>query len=700
MERIIPKIYRFELHIFFDATMPRSEGEIRPYPVNERLRFLLDLLESAAQPFAVALPDGRIVACNTAFAKMTGYKKDELSKLSWDKDITPVEYRKLEARKIAELIYTKNPVRYDKSYIRKDGTLIPVELLVHVVFDEELHITFLYAFITDLSERKRTEIALKQANRALKALSRCDEAVVHATDERSLLDEICRIMVEEGGYRMAWIGYAETGGVKAVRPMAQMGYENGYLEKVNVRWDDSDRGCGPTGSAIKSGAPHIIHNVQTDASFKPWREDAKNRGYASVLGLPLTSEGMTFGALTVYSAMPDAFDPDEVSLLKELSDDLAYGIMSLRARSRQRLAEESLRLSESRYRAIVDDQTELICRMLPDGTITFVNGAFSRYFDVPAGSMPGQSIERYIGRKSWKRMAEMISGFTPASPVAKTERKVKKRNGETSWHSWVNRGLFDESGVLREIQSVGRDTTERKLAEEALLNAKAEAELYLDLMGHDINNLNQSAMGYLELALEVFNKKGKLEETEKQLVMKPLEALNNSSQLIENVRKLQRARSGDAGLKELDMGSLIKEIAARYSGSPGVAIHRRYSQKKAYTVVANELLGDVFANIMGNAIKHSQDNVNIAVDIDEVAGHYKVSIEDDGPGIADDQKDKLFQRGQRGQTKATGRGLGLYLVRMLVESFGGSVHVEDRVRGDYSKGVRFVVLLPAAGQIK
>ena len=126
--------------------MPRTKGKITPLPVNERLRFLLDVLESAAQPFAVALPDGRIIACNTAFAEMTGYTKDEVLKLKWDRDLTPVECRPHEAMKVAELIRTNKPVRYDKIYVRKDGTRFPIELLVHTAFDEDLHIPFLICF--------------------------------------------------------------------------------------------------------------------------------------------------------------------------------------------------------------------------------------------------------------------------------------------------------------------------------------------------------------------------------------------------------------------------------------------------------------------------------------------------------------------------------------------------------------------------
>lgn len=98
---------------------------------------------------------------------------------------------------------------------------------------------------------------------------------------------------------MAWIGYVEHDDAKTARPVAQKGYESVYLEKARITWADSERGRGPTGNSIRTKAPHLVRNVLTDQSFAPWREEAIKRGYASIAGLPLISDGSVFGALTI-----------------------------------------------------------------------------------------------------------------------------------------------------------------------------------------------------------------------------------------------------------------------------------------------------------------------------------------------------------------------------------------------------------------
>jgi signal transduction histidine kinase len=119
-------------------------------------------------------------------------------------------------------------------------------------------------------------------------------------------------------------------------------------------------------------------------------------------------------------------------------------------------------------------------------------------------------------------------------------------------------------------------------------------------------------------------------------------------------------------------------------------------------VDANELLKDVFVNLITNAVKHSDEEKPVTVNVkvepvnENSKKYYRCIVEDDGPGISDEVKGKLFHRFQRGETKAHGKGLGLYLVRTLVEGYHGKVWVEDRVPGDHTKGTRFVVMLPAA----
>jgi PAS domain S-box-containing protein len=195
--------------------------------------------------------------------------------------------------------------------------------------------------IQDLSA---AQAELGRMNRALRTLSACNQLLVRAPDEESLLEQTCRILVEQGGYRMAWVGFAENDEAKTVRPVARAGFDEGYLESAGISYADTERGRGPTGTAIRTGKPVIARFISADPNFAPWREEALKRGYASSVALPISVGNDTRGALTVYSETPDAFGTEERELLTELADDLAYGITSLRTREEREKALSEVRL--------------------------------------------------------------------------------------------------------------------------------------------------------------------------------------------------------------------------------------------------------------------------------------------------------------------------------------------------------------------
>jgi signal transduction histidine kinase/CheY-like chemotaxis protein len=191
-------------------------------------------------------------------------------------------------------------------------------------------------------QRLAAEEELRRVNRALKVSSECNQALVHATEETELLQNICRNIVEIGGYRLAWVGYAESDEYKSVRPVAQAGFEEGYLEAAKISWADTLRGRGPTGRAIRTGKYQIAQNFHTDPDLAPWRDQAIKRGFASSIAIPLAFHGQVFGALTVYAPETNAFSQEEIKLLIEMGDDLAYGIMSLRTRKAHLEAENRI----------------------------------------------------------------------------------------------------------------------------------------------------------------------------------------------------------------------------------------------------------------------------------------------------------------------------------------------------------------------
>jgi signal transduction histidine kinase len=218
-------------------------------------------------------------------------------------------------------------------------------------FDATQAMSGTMGIIQDSREPKRMEETLRKYSRALKAITACHQALIRASSEAELLTGVCRIIVEVGGYCMAWVGYAERDAKKAVRPMAQQGFDAGYVEQLSLTWADKERGRGPTGRAIREGSPFVCHDTQNDPDFAIWREEARIRGYASVLGLPLKDTN-TFGALTIYAREANAFDEEEITLLMSLANDLAYGITALRAQAERRRVEKALKESERELRLL------------------------------------------------------------------------------------------------------------------------------------------------------------------------------------------------------------------------------------------------------------------------------------------------------------------------------------------------------------
>lgn len=206
------------------------------------------------------------------------------------------------------------------------------------VLVESLKMQFEKLAIAQSLEEKRKEAEfseenLKRVHRALQAISECNKALVRANLETELLHEFCSILIKKGGYRLAWVGYVQQDGLKNVLPVAKAGFDEDYLESSRFTWGEGEWGNGPVGIAVRTGTVVALNNLQFDPRFKPWRKEALRRGYASLIVLPLRMDGRIFGVLGVHSSEPNTFDSTESDLLLQLSDDLAYGIQSLRTRT-------------------------------------------------------------------------------------------------------------------------------------------------------------------------------------------------------------------------------------------------------------------------------------------------------------------------------------------------------------------------------
>ncbi len=236
--------------------------------------------------------------------------------------------------------------------------------------------------------------------------------------------------------------------------------------------------------------------------------------------------------------------------------------------------------------------------------------------------------------------------------------------------------------------------------DDRIVAEKERSEFYLDVMSHDINNMNHVGMGYLELSLEKL--RGHMESDDLANIEKAYDALKHSSELIDNVRNIQKVMSDQIKPERIDLGQMLQEVIEKFSHFPGRDITINYTPVTGRYIMATGLFKEVFTNIVGNAIKHSDPTMPLTIDIGlsavTVSGkeYHMVTVEDNGPGITDGLKKTIFARFKRGNKSTGGKGLGLYIVQMLVEEYNGEVWVEDRVPGDSSKGLKFIVMMPAA----
>ncbi|BAI61881.1 putative histidine kinase [Methanocella paludicola SANAE] len=314
-------------------------------------------------------------------------------------------------------------------------------------------------------------------------------------------------------------------------------------------------------------------------------------------------------------------------------------------------------------------------------------------------AVPFEKFARMLHPDDRKWVNEAIKDIRYDNLPRDYEFRILLPDGKERYIHSIVEVILDENGRPIKVFGTMQDISERKRAQNALQDAKDQVELYVDLMGHDINNMNQISLGFLELAHNIIEMEGKLGEDNIVLLDRAMDSLNNSSQLIDSVRKLQREKMGLYEPEVLSVGSIIEDTIKQFKRIPGRDVKITCNAPGDYRVRANVLLKDVFTNLVGNAVKHSKGalvvNIGVSRVIDNGKIYCRIDVEDDGPGIPDTLKSTLFDRLSLTTTRAKGKGFGLCLIKMLVDDYRGKFWVEDRVAGDYTRGARFVVMLPA-----
>jgi diguanylate cyclase (GGDEF)-like protein/PAS domain S-box-containing protein len=343
-----------------------------------------------------------------------------------------------------------------------------------------------------LVDRVRERTAdLQKVNRALSVLSQCNRSLLRARDEQTLLDEICRLLVDRGGYVMAWVGYARDDAAKTIEPLASAGEDTSCIGSLRFSWADDEWGRGPFGTAIRTGRIAIERDIVGSESFAPWREVALKRGVKAFVALPLYVEDRVIGMLSICSQASAVLEERELELLDELAADLSHGIEVLRGRLARHEAEAKARLLSS----AIEQTADLVTITDRDGNILYVNAAFEQVtgyaFGEVAGGRPSLLKSGMQTPEFYERLWRTIKG---GQPFRGTFINRRKDGGLYYEQKTITPILRDGKGEITHFLSTGKDITNevvvgdqlRRLTQYDPVTELPNRSLFLDRLGQVI----------------------------------------------------------------------------------------------------------------------------------------------------------------------------------------------------------------------
>ncbi|HJS90694.1 MAG TPA: EAL domain-containing protein [Steroidobacteraceae bacterium] len=366
-------------------------------------------------------------------------------------------------RQLFEQAIEGNVVRAEVTLRLRDNRLTAAACLVMPLRDASGRVAEIAVAAVPVGPERGPGAGLLSLNRELRMVSSCMRVLIRAQDEATLLNEVCHIIVESGGYLLAWVGFAEEDPERSIRPIAHMGVDRGYLEEARISWAPNERGLGPTGRAVRERTTQICSDVQTDPAFALWRGEAHRRGFRSSIALPLIAGDACLGALSIYSERVDAFDQPEVRLLEELAGELAYGIGALRARAER----EQARQSVLRFRSLLDESRDLIYICDPQtGNILDANEAMSRLLGYTRGELLTMTVADFSLTAAEAPWAERIKHLRDAGGALVVAARYRGKSAQ----------IIDVETSLRYVQhderpyvvAVTRDITERVQQQERI----------------------------------------------------------------------------------------------------------------------------------------------------------------------------------------------------------------------------------------
>lgn len=612
------------------------------------------------------------------------------------------------AHEVALGIATTDPNfarQFEHRIIRKDGAERVMQVRSRIIMDAAGRAGKILGTNQDITEQKEAELRIRHLNRVYEVLSNINKNIVREKDTQVMLAEACRIAVEKGGFRMAWIGIFDPATQK-VKPITSAGVEEGYLAQVDIDLRDEARSGGPAGRAFLSGQHVTSGNMECDPLLAPWREEALKRGYRSVGCFPIKVGGRITGIFTLYSDEPGFFNEEELQLLDELAMDIGFALEVSEGEAKRRQAEQELRWRTAFFEAQVHSAIDGILVVDSDGKKILQNQRMHELWKIPPpiADDPDDSrqIQFILGQvKEPQGFAENVA-YLYAHPDESSSDVIELVDGTTlERYSAPVRG---SDGRYYGRVWTFHDITESKKLEQQFLRAQRMESIGTLASGlaHDLNNILTPIM------MSVAVLRMRMSDEKRANLFDTIEmSAARGAQIVKQVLTFGRGLEGEKRPLQVEMLVREMEQMIRSTFPKDIAVETVVEPHLWLVLGDATQLHQVLLNLCVNArdamphggrLRLSASNLDIDASYasmlpETTPGPYVLlEVSDTGSGIPPEILERIFDPFFTTKGVGKGTGLGLSTVHGIVKSHDGLL----KVASEPGEGTTFQVYLPAA----
>jgi PAS domain S-box-containing protein len=578
----------------------------------------------------------------------------------------------------------------------------------------------------DITGRKIDEEKILKANRVYTFISQINQCIVRATNKEKLFTEVCRIAIDYGKFKMAWIGLVDDVS-KLVNPIAYAGFEDGYLSKiVKISTRDVPEGRGPTGRAIREKNHVVCNDIANDPVMNPWKEEKIKRGYISSIALPIKLFGKVVGVYTLYASVPFFFNKDEIELLDQVAGDISFAFETIETEKKRLEAENALRESTERLKEAEHQVSLGHWELNLINNVLIWSDEIYEIFEIDPKEF-GSSYEAFV-EMIHPDDREMVNKHYTDSVKNKTQYSIDHRlllkEGRIKHVHEQCDTYYDERGnPLRSLGTV-QDITERILAEEKLHNEQLLAEVeiikakeraeemsrlksnFLANMSHELRTPLNGILGYSEILLTQLKDKEQLD-----MVDGIFHSGKRLSETLKFILDLSDAESEkiNVALNRVEVIPIIKSCIGSYTTEAkekNLLLESNIHDENIFADLDEHLLKRIIHNLLDNAVKFTKaGKVSVEVGIETNDSNWLyIKVKDTGIGIPPNKIDLIweeFRQVSEGLSRNyEGAGLGLTISKKAVKLMHGTISVQSELGIGSTFTVRFPSIVPTKEKVK